>query len=402
MSIKVDVAIIGAGLVGLTLANVLNKHGLQVAIIDSGSIEPIHIDGNQLRVSALNLASKNLFDRIDVWNKVKETQRLSAFENMFVWDSVGRGEISFEATMLALPCLGYILENAVLHNQLLAELQSANNIFLYENQKPQALRLLNDIIEVSLKPFSSQEHTSLKNTVQASLVVGADGAHSWVRDYAGLATYTWSYHHHALVTTVNTERTHAKTAWQCFLPEGPLALLPLSDAHTCSIVWSAPFEKINYLRNLNDAQFNAEITQAYEHRLGQIKKINKLFSVPLHMRHAKEYIQTRVALIGDAAHTIHPLAGQGVNLGFADAAILAEYIVKAKQAGEDIGSSHHLRSYNRERKSDNWLMILGMECFKRVFQGDFIVNTKARSLGLTMVNQLPWVKNQFIQQALGL
>lgn len=396
-----DVIIVGAGLVGLVLAAFLIKQGLRVALIEMGKVGPQELKPNefQLRVSAINSSCKQMFSDLGVWQNVVASKRLSAFEKMFVWDSVGRGEIHFDSTEVGESCLGYILENAVLHNALLKEIEKNPNISIFQNCLP--LNLSKTQSEIKLH-FKRNDHPSSPvEIISAELLVGADGANSWVRQEANIETYTWPYNHQALVTTVECELPHQKTAWQCFLPDGPLALLPLHPSNVCSIVWSATPDEIKRLNALDEKNFNTEITHAFENRLGNLRKISDQFTVPLFMRHAKKYINDRVALVGDAAHTIHPLAGQGINLGFADAWSLAKLIIETKQNNKDCGEYVHLRQYERNRKSDNWVMILGMEFFKRLFQSESSSLIHMRSLGLKTANKMGLIKEQFIYQAMG-
>lgn len=389
-----DVIIVGAGLVGLTLASLLAKQELDVVVVDSTPVKILDLKPNdyQLRVSAINLAAANLLNDIDVWNYIVGTQRLSAFEKMFVWDNLGRGEINFDCTEIGETALGYIIENSILHNAILDRLLDSDHITILSEHEPSQI--------------SIQEHTitlrlNKETELVGQLIVGADGGNSWVRRHANIISHQKPYHHRALVTTVQTELSHQKTAWQCFLPDGPLALLPLFEDNVCSVVWSAPPDEIIRLENLETEAFNREITQAFEHRLGDIKKISGQASYPLNMQHAKNYTRPRVALIGDAAHTLHPLAGQGVNLGFADAYSLAENIKLAKQKQRDCGDYLWLRRFERARKSDNWMMIFGMEFFKQLFTSDFAVAIFLRSLGLKMVNRIHLIKDQFIYKAIG-
>lgn len=389
-----DVIIIGGGLVGLFLAYILGKEDFKVALVERQPLQPVALsDGEfQTRVSAVNPGCKIVFEKLGLWSKIFDTGRVSSYEEMFVWDSLGKGKIHFECTKIAQPCLGYIIENAVIHNALLAVLSSAPNVELI-TATPNAIFLPN--------------HQSLGvklsgRAITTKLLVGADGARSWVREQAQIQVISWPYHHEALVTNVRIEKSHLKTAWQCFLPEGPLALLPLADEHLCSIVWSADPQEIKRLQKMTEDQFNFEITNAFEGRLGKIQRVAGQTVLPLVMSHAKQYIKPRIALIGDAAHTIHPLAGQGVNLGFLDAIVLAENIIAGRNTKKDWGSYSELRDYERRRKSENWLMVIGMEVFKRLFESESMFFVGARSTGLKIIDNIDFLKNQFISYAAGL
>jgi 2-octaprenylphenol hydroxylase len=393
-----DVIIVGAGLVGLTLAALLLAQDVKVAVVDARSIEmailPEHVAAT--RTSAINIASQGVLDKAGVWEEIVQSGRLSPFERMFVWDSKGRGEISFDCTEIAESRLGYILENAVISNALLNCLKKAVHVHFFCQHKPVRLELSGNKIQLYLSaPDGSNK------LLNGQLLVGADGACSWVRSQANIDYHSWVYNHEALTAVVEVDGTHEKTAWQCFLPEGPLAFLPLSKPNMCSIVWSGPVEQIKTISVLKEREFNLEISSAFEYRLGNVKKVSNLMTFPLNMQHAKKYINHRVALIGDAAHAIHPLAGQGVNLGMLDAWCLARTINLSKQLHQDLGDVFALRKFERERKSDNWMMILGIEFFKRLFQSKAWGIAQIRSFGLNRVNLLPILKRQFMYKALG-
>ncbi len=394
MQTDYDIVIVGAGIVGLVLACALVKESFEVALVEEKNVEQLslQLDDFQLRVSAINLACVNIFKNLNLWDHILASNRVSPFEKMQVWDSLGRGKIFFDCTEIACSSLGFILENAVIVNALLVELKKYSNLTIFSNKKPLGIVTNENGIELKLVDIS----------LTTKLIVGADGANSWIREYTKIACHSWPYCHESLVMSVHTEFPHQKTAWQCFLPDGPLALLPLFDDHICSIVWSSSPHEIRRLRNLEEASFNLEITNAFEGRLGKIKKISTDMALPLVMRHAKEYVKPRVALIGDAAHTIHPLAGQGVNLGILDAAELAENIIMARDNKQDWGDFICLRRFERRRKSSNWLMIIGMDFFKRLFQSKSLVAINLRSLGLNAVNKLDSCKNQLIYYATGL
>ena len=238
--------------------------------------------------------------------------------------------------------------------------------------------------------------------ISARLLVGADGADSAVRQYAGLALRRFALAQTAIVATVRTERPHDDTAFQHFLPTGPLALLPLAGAHHVSIVWSADTPRAQALMALDDVAFTAELTRAFGERLGALTVASARAAFPLALTHAVDYIAPAVALVGDAAHTVHPLAGQGVNLGLLDAAALAEVVLDAHGAGKDIGAHHVLRRYERWRKGDNWTMLAVTGGFKFLFGNDWPLVREARNLGLRATDRSQIVKNLFMRRACGL
>lgn len=388
-----DVIIVGGGLVGLTLAAALAPHAPTIALIDNKAVaQKLINDRYDLRVSALNHASQRILQHLGIWQDVVASQRLATFENMLVWDSVGQSDIRFECTDIGSDNLGSIVENSILQNALIKQLEQFENVHFIAPAHPLEIGKQNDLITIS-----TQEGHKLKT----KLIVGADGAKSWVREKAGMPIYCWSYNHEALVTTVQVETTHEKTAWQCFLPTGPLALLPLANEKFCSVVWSTTLENATQLQNMPESEFNQAISSAFEYRLGHITKRDTLINFPLFMRHAKNYVQPRIVLIGDAAHTIHPLAGQGVNLGLMDAACLAEIVIDAFQGHQDWGKYPVVRRYERWRKADNWIMIAAMEIFKRLFSSDSSAIIASRNIGLQLANRTAFIKNHFIHHALG-
>jgi len=235
-------------------------------------------------------------------------------------------------------------------------------------------------------------------TLSADLLVGADGANSKVRSLAGITLNKNDYAQQGLVAIVQTEHSHQNTAWQRFLPSGPLALLPLSDG-SCSIVWTLPSDKADYYLAMDKLAFNQALADAFDHHLGDIKVVSKRAAFPLIGRHAEHYVQPHIALIGDAAHTIHPLAGQGVNLGIKDAVELANVLSRSSRSA---GSHSLLRQYERARKGDNVLTQKAMEAFKMLFGHSMPLVKAGRNFGLNFVNKLAPVKNEIIKKAMGI
>ena len=399
---RFDIAIVGAGIAGSALAAALSGRGLSIALIEARPLQSpelpakCELDAFDARVSALTPRSRTLLEQLGVWDTL-QSYRYCAYGHMTVWDAEGTGEIEFDREEVGVPALGYILENRAIVSALLEKVASAPDI---QVQSPVSLESCTrlDTSGISLRMVDD-------SSLEAGLLVAADGALSPVREMMGFATREWDYGHRAIVATVQVERDHQDTAWQRFMPSGPLALLPLpgtAQHHFCSIVWSQQEELVDDLLALADADFCAELGRASENRLGAVLGVSKRFAFPLRQRHAVDYVQPGVALVADAAHTIHPLAGQGINLGLQDVSVLAEEIIEGLARGTDPGELALLRRYQRRRKGDNLLMMTAMDGFKRLFEQQSLSLRWLRNAGMRGVGQLPPVKQQLMRHAMGL
>ncbi len=401
-----DLIVIGAGMVGATLACLLAQKGKKVAIVENYLPDNFVADSPpELRVSAISRASQNTFIKIGAWSKM-QAMRISPYEAMHVWDGSAeaqrdddihenmaeagvQGQIHFNAADLGEPDLGHIIENKVIQLALLDILQHEPTVDLLCPASLVDFQVIDELVLVTLDNG---------HQLSASLLAGADGAHSKVRTLAGIQINQNDYGQQGLVATVQPELPHQSTAWQRFMPSGPLALLPLSDG-SCSIVWTLPADKADYYLAMDDETFNKELGKASGYRLGELKVFGKRAAFPLVGRHAKHYIKPHIALIGDAVHTIHPLAGQGVNLGIKDAVALASIIAESSRSP---GSHLLLRRYERARKADNLLTQKAMEAFKILFGHQLSVVKAARNIGLNLVDKMDPVKHQIIRSAMGI
>ncbi|MGE8395163.1 2-octaprenyl-3-methyl-6-methoxy-1,4-benzoquinol hydroxylase [Pseudomonas sp. BIGb0427] len=394
---RADLLIVGAGMVGSALALALQHSGLEILLLDGSplSIKPFDQQSAfEPRVSALSAASQRILERLGAWQGVSE-RRLSPYSDMHVWDGSGTGQIHFSAASVHAEVLGHIVENRVVQDGLLERLHDSE-IGLLANARLEQMRRSGDDWLLTLADG---------RTLRAPLVIAADGANSAVRRLTGCETREWDYLHHAIVTSVRCARPHQATAWQRFTDEGPLAFLPLlrdGQQDWCSIVWSTTPEQAEHLMALSDEAFCAELERAFEGRLGGVLQADPRVCVPLRQRHAKRYVAEGLALIGDAAHTIHPLAGQGVNLGFLDAAVLAEELLHAYERGERLADIRVLSRFERRRMPHNLALMAAMEGFERLFQADPLPLRWLRNSGLKWIEQLPEAKALFVRQALGL
>ncbi len=379
-------------MVGATLACLLADKGVSVALIDAG--EPMANwpeDTYDLRVSALTLASINTFKALGVWPDVVQLGE-QAVEKMFVWDHFGSGELDIDSADAGEMQMGAVVENRITVLAIWKKLQQLESCDVFTSSQLEDFNIDDNGVDINLSEGAK---------IRAALLVGADGSNSKIRQISGIDDYGWEYQQKALVATVRPEKSHQNTAWQRFLPEGPLALLPLRDG-LISIVWTSNTQTTEANLNLSDTDFCEALAEASEHQLGAFELVGARGAFPLKLQFSPEYTQQRMVLIGDAIHTIHPLAGQGANLGLKDATTLASVVLKAHQKGRDIASQQVLRRYERQRKGDNLLMMGIMDGFKRLFGADDMLVQFVRSSGMGAVNSSTLIKNQICKYAMGL
>lgn len=387
-----DIIIVGAGMVGATLACALGQQGFRIGLVEAR--EPNFnwpADSVDQRVSAITCASQKILESVGAWPVMRE-QRISPYREMRVWDATGTGAIHFDSAELGTPLLGHIVENRVTLFALHQQLQALDNVSLLAPMR---------IAQLDINADRAQVELDNGKKLTASLVVAADGSRSKLRELVGIETSGWDYQQHGVVAHIVTSQSHQETAWQRFMPDGPLAFLPLSDG-TSSIVWTTTPEHAEKLLAMGEANFLDELQKAFGDKLGRMLKCGPRAAFPLRMQHAEKYTLPRFALLGDAAHTVHPLAGQGVNLGFADAASLAEVLVDARNKKQDIGSHKILRRYERWRKGENLTMLSTMDGFKRLFGSTQPIMKWLRNTGLQLTNRTRPLKNMIMRQAMGM
>jgi len=387
-----DILIVGAGSAGLTLALLLatapHSQQLQIMMVDQAQA-PTADNFGYKRVSALNLASKRLLEQLDVWQHIAEKP---AYQHMQVFEADSFARIEFDAMSSALPELGFIVDNEALR---LALYQRALDFPQIKLKLGHGMQKLEATARHNLVTLTNDER------ILARLVVGADGANSKVRQLMKMPMMFWDYDHHALVAVVRTAESHGHTARQVFLPTGPLALLPLADPHLCSIVWSTAPADAAELVACDEVEFNQRLTAAGQSMLGVCQLETSREVYPLKMRYVSQWVQHKVVLVADAAHTIHPLAGQGMNLGLMDVAALAELIDEKMSMQQDWLSDPMLRRYERWRKAQAQQMIATMEAFKRGFMAQHPALKLVRAVGMKLTDYLPMLKQKILANALG-
>ncbi|MBN1237085.1 MAG: FAD-dependent monooxygenase [Gammaproteobacteria bacterium] len=394
---ELTILISGGGPVGLTVAALLAASGAgqrcRIEVIESGPPPRWDPDEVDLRVYALSRASQRIFERLRLWAEI-ERARISPYERMHVWQGEepdGRAALRFDSADVGEPDLGHIVEDRLLKHVLFERLESEPRV---------GLRTGRAVVAVERRARGVTVGLDTGETIDGALLVAADGADSAVRSLFQLPTVARSYAQQALVAHVTTELAHRRTAWQRFLPGGPLAFLPLADGRS-SIVWSMPDTDAAALLAAPDGEFLAALQKASAGVLGRLQAVTPRARFPLQVMHALRYCCDRGVLVGDAAHAVHPLAGQGMNLGLADAACLAEEIDAALGRGEHPGDRRVLRRYERRRKAENLKMLLALDALHHLFRLPWPV-APLGGLGLAAVDAAPPARRALMRRALGL
>ena len=398
MSVRqADIVIVGAGVVGLAAALALAGTKLEIVVLDA---QPSHVPPSPeralsdwaRRVTALTPTSKQFLSELDVWQAISGSGRIGPYRDMVVWDSEGTGLVEFDAQSLSLDELGYIVESTVTTDALVTRVNQTPNIEIQWDTYLSQLNFYDEYVNVV---------TRAGDEISTRLVIGADGGRSVSRELAGINTRQWSYGQKAIVATVRVAPEHSYTCWQAFLPTGPLALLPLADSDLCSIVWSLDDSEAQTWIEADDTTFLRGLNAALGGRGPLVTDVSQRQLFPLVQCHAIDYLRDRFVLVGDAAHAIHPLAGQGINLGLSDAQVLAAEVGCAHSREATWWAPSVLKRYERQRKGDNLAMMAAMQTFKWGFGSRHPAVTMLRNVGLSAVDALPMVKRWFIQQAVG-
>lgn len=390
MKQQYDVVIVGGGMVGAAVACCLGGSALKVALLENRLPEPFAPEKpHDLRVSALSIASKTILEMVGAWQGV-ESKRCCPFQRMRVWETAG--DTTFNSKDINASELGYIVENRVTQLALLERLPDFANIELLAPCSIEAIDYLAGRTELTLADGTK---------IATNMLVGADGGHSRVRQAVGLGVTSWDYNQHALVIYVETQYPQQDITWQRFVPSGPQAFLPLTG-HFASLVWYNSPDEVKRLQALPMEELKRELTGAFPDCLGEIQRVLGAASFPLRRQHAQHYFKQGVALVGDAAHMINPLAGQGVNIGLLDAAALAEVLIEAGKQGKAIGDSAVLQRYERMRRNENLKMMTVMDVFYQSFSNDILPLKVLRNLGLGLAQRISPARNKVMRAAMGL
>ena len=391
MKKEFDIVIVGGGMVGASVACSLGDSDLKVAVVEQALPEEFTAEQpHDLRVSALSIASKNILESVGAWKGVL-SRRSCPFKRMRVWETAGDTE--FNSDDINHSELGFIVENRITQLALLERLGDFDNVELIA---PVSIKKIN---------YAISESTVLElsdgSEIQTSLIVAADGGNSRVRQTVGLGVTSWDYKQHALVIYIETDYGQQDITWQRFVPSGPQAFLPLTGNYG-SIVWYNSPDEVRRLKTLSNKDLIAELTATFPDCLGKVKQVLGLASFPLKRQHAQQYVKSGVALVGDAAHMINPLAGQGVNIGLLDAAALGEVLIDAKAKGENVGDIAVLKRYEKMRRNENLRMMTVMDVFYRVFSNQILPVKFIRNLGLGLAERVLPAKNKVMRMAMGL
>ena len=387
-----EVVVIGAGVVGSSLALSLAKEGVDVCLIDKGTPE-IKEDISRGRTAALNLASQNILEKLGVKRGIQNY--LTPFKNIYVWDSDGTSSLEFSSDEIGQPKLGDVVTNNAILSSIFLLLPNHKNLRFLSGDRLKTLDPQEESIRVC---------TEGGENISCKLVVGADGGLSSVRELSSINIRTWSYDQKALIANLKAEKSHSNTAYQVFTKNGPIALLPMQkdDEESLSLVWSADIDYAERLLDLDIPSFLNELERKTESVLGKLSLDGEMSSYPLHQLHAKDYYAQRVVLIGDAAHSMHPLAGQGLNLGLGDVEELASRILRSRRHGEDVGNDKMLSDYSKARKSINLRMMGFMEVFKKGFGSTNPWVRLGRNMAFGATQKAPELRKRFIKEAAGI
>ncbi len=386
-----QVTIVGGGVAGALLALYLGKARVNTCLIDKGK-PSLKLDNPFVgRTTSLNLSSINSLREAGIWETIEKNSQ--QFEEIYVWDAEGSSSVQFNAAEISRKDLGVIVHNNIILEAIFNELEKIPEIRLIEDDS---------LMDIKHDPHKVEISTHAGLNIMSELLIGADGSLSKVRDLSQIPIRTWSYQQQALVASVVTEKSLNKTAFQIFTDTGPIALLPLAQgSNEASLIWSTDEEYGQKILKLERNLLMQELRLKTEDRFGEIICKEDIDSFPLHQLHAKKFYKGRSILVGDSAHTIHPLAGQGLNLGIADVKELSELLTSANRYGRALYDKEILRSYSKKREPESYKMIALMEAFKRGFGSENIWIKLGRSFAFDFANNTKVLKQRLIKEAAG-
>lgn len=389
-----DVCILGGGLVGGVLGIALAKHGMSVVIVDLESKEAMLNPKADGRTTAVNLASKLIFDELGLWDEIKA--RAEPILDIKVFEGGSPWSIHFDHQMIGSDPMGYIVENRFIRQSIINQALSLPNITWYDETSLLTKKITKSGVEIYLSNGAE---------IKADLLVGSEGRGSPTRQDAGIKSYQFPYHQKGLVFSVYHEKPHQGIAWEAFHPAGPLAFLPIQDCsishrHRSGVVWTLPAEEGDFWFAQDDAAITAKLKELFGF-LGDFEIVGQKWIYPLNAQMVDRFIDDRVVIIGDAAHVCHPVAGQGVNVGWRDAAILSAHLQRAKRLGIDLGSQAILKAYQKERRLDTWSIFAMTDGMVRLFSNNSSILHFLRNAGLGTVNRIPPLKRFFMRRAMG-
>lgn len=392
VNLDADVIVVGGGIIGGTFACLLGQAGLNVVLLDAGVRQVNSLKKVDARVFAITRASEHILKKAGAWRRIKAND-IACFRKMHVWDENGLGEINFDSSAICQATMGYIISHQLIVDALQEKLLDLDNVRCVWSVSPSFIK---DESEAIL--LETEDGLQFRS----KLVVAADGSQSKIRSLANIHYHKTDYIQSALACVVTTQYPHGEVARQRFLKKGPLAFLPMVDPYQSAIVWSSSPDHIERLQACDKPDFHFELAEAFANELGEIKESTERLSFPLSRAHAEHYVKPRVALVGDSAHTVHPLAGLGANLGLLDAAALAEIVIDSNDRGRDPGLLQVLRRYERWRKGENHSMMYLLDGFKHLFENQTQSVKWLRNFGLDMVDSLPIAKHAIMKRAMGL
>lgn len=387
-----DLAIVGGGIIGNTLAVALQNSGLRVVSIES---ETQSVAIAKSRAYVIAILSGRIFEGLGIWKQV--LPQITQFSQIQISDADYAGVVKMYPQDLGTETLGYAASHEVLLTALQAKLQTASNVTVMCPAQVVAVEYTATGAEISIQT----PETDTPTQIRARLVIAADGAKSSLREGAGIETTGWNYWQSCITATIEPERSHQNVAYERFWYAGPIGVLPLADGR-CQVVWTVPHQQAEELRDLPEQEFLEQLEHCTGGLLGKLKLDSQRWLFPVKLMQSKQYTAPRLALIGDAAHCCHPVAGQGMNLGIRDAAALAEILVAAHQAGEDIGSDAVLERYAKWRKPENWVILAFTDLLDRIFSTRLFPIVTIRRFGLFLLDRIPVFKYLALRLMTGL